>query len=323
MSDIQNAAIIGAGLAGCYLAQQLTKAGIATTVFEKSRGTGGRLSSCRLGEGSADLGAPYFDATTDEFRDWVKTQPNIVQWCDISSPATPAPTRYTATPRQSALTRALLSDSTLCAATRIASIQQHTDGSKQLISDDQQTYGPFDAVFVCAPAQQAADLLSPAPDFADIASRVQPTMNWVIVIEVEVEDSTEVNHYEAPHLVIARAIKDSAKPGRKASAENRETWMIEADADWSRVHEDADADWVYETLLSAFAAVLARPFNVTGKRTHRWLYSRHINPVIGSLWSKESRIGACGDWLDIGGVEGAWRSAHDLSQRVLARTKAG
>lgn len=54
MSD--SIAIIGAGLAGTVLSQRLNAAGLLTvTIYEKSRGTGGRMASCRLEGTSADL----------------------------------------------------------------------------------------------------------------------------------------------------------------------------------------------------------------------------------------------------------------------------
>ena len=51
-------AIIGAGIAGATLANRLNSSGFTVDIFEKSRGTGGRLASTRVGQLSADLGAP-------------------------------------------------------------------------------------------------------------------------------------------------------------------------------------------------------------------------------------------------------------------------
>lgn len=63
MSD--SIAIIGAGLAGTVLSQRLNAAGLTVTIYEKSRGTGGRMASCRLEGTSADLGAALLCATPD------------------------------------------------------------------------------------------------------------------------------------------------------------------------------------------------------------------------------------------------------------------
>ncbi len=58
MKQGERVAIIGAGLAGALVAEGLHRFGAQVTVFDKSRGTGGRLAAARLGELSMDLGAP-------------------------------------------------------------------------------------------------------------------------------------------------------------------------------------------------------------------------------------------------------------------------
>ena len=61
-------AIIGAGIAGLSCATQLARHGCAVSVFDKSRGPAGRMST-RRGEGwQCDHGAQYFTARSPEFR---------------------------------------------------------------------------------------------------------------------------------------------------------------------------------------------------------------------------------------------------------------
>lgn len=64
-------AIIGAGLAGLTAAHFLRqKADI--TIFEKSRGVSGRLSTRRAEPYHFDHGAQYFSARTDQFKDFIQ-----------------------------------------------------------------------------------------------------------------------------------------------------------------------------------------------------------------------------------------------------------
>ena len=54
-------AVIGAGISGLILARTLADAGVAVTVFEKSRGVGGRMATRRTQDGLRfDHGAQYF-----------------------------------------------------------------------------------------------------------------------------------------------------------------------------------------------------------------------------------------------------------------------
>jgi len=64
----QRIAIIGAGLAGVAAARELTRRGASVTMFEKSRGLGGRCASKRWEGHVIDHGAQYFTIRDDRFR---------------------------------------------------------------------------------------------------------------------------------------------------------------------------------------------------------------------------------------------------------------
>lgn len=72
-------AIIGSGLAGLTAARTLMQAGHEVTVFEKSRGVGGRMSTRQTEFGSFDHGAQYFTVRDDRFR-------TLMQWALAEAP---------------------------------------------------------------------------------------------------------------------------------------------------------------------------------------------------------------------------------------------
>ncbi|MCB1942227.1 MAG: hypothetical protein KDI53_09350, partial [Candidatus Accumulibacter sp.] len=55
--------------------------------------------------------------------------------------------------------------------------------------------------------------------------------------------------------------------------------------------------------------------------THR---RRHADSApaldVGCIWSAARAIGLCGDWLNGGKVEGAWRSGRQLARAVIDST---
>ena len=65
-------AIIGAGMAGMKAASTLHKIGMDVTVFEKSRGLGGRLASRRTEFGHFNHGAQYVTALHPEFQSFLQ-----------------------------------------------------------------------------------------------------------------------------------------------------------------------------------------------------------------------------------------------------------
>ena len=67
-------AVIGAGISGLICARTLADHGFPVTVFEKSRGVGGRMATRRTADGLRfDHGAQYFTARDDRFRRYVES----------------------------------------------------------------------------------------------------------------------------------------------------------------------------------------------------------------------------------------------------------
>ena len=65
-------AVIGAGMAGLSCAKHLSEHGVHTTIFEKSRGLGGRLATRRADSGIAfDHGAQFIAARSTLFGNMV------------------------------------------------------------------------------------------------------------------------------------------------------------------------------------------------------------------------------------------------------------
>lgn len=63
--------MVGAGISGLTCARELIRRGHTVTVFEKSRGAGGRASTRRRGGWRFDHGAQYFTARDARFADRV------------------------------------------------------------------------------------------------------------------------------------------------------------------------------------------------------------------------------------------------------------
>lgn len=315
-------AIIGAGLSGTTLANALTSEGFEVSVYEKSRGTGGRLSSCKLDQLSADLGAPFIHTTNQDFSAWLSKSETLENWSpnSINFDGTAQETHHLLAGRSrlSSLTRHLLANTTFHPATRIGYIWPELDGDQKKVrlrDDKGESLGVFDAAIVTAPAQQAATLLEAIPRFSNTAKAIEPTPSWVVLIET----SDSLNYPEqlitGQHPILYRCTKESSKPGR-AQAESA-IWSIEANCHWSQEHVNHPKEEVASLLTQAFLSVKPDAKLISIKRCHRWLYSRHPQTDHGILWDEDTHIGACGDWLLGGNIEGAWQSANQLSKKLI------
>jgi len=320
-------AIIGAGVAGATLAQRLTQAGVEVSVYEKSRGTGGRLSSCRLPSSTADLGAPFLKAKSNDFSQWLTQQSCLQSWqpqtTDFELQPSITDALYVGESRLSSLTRQLLKGATLFSSTRVGYIwpEQQGDLTQVRLRDEQgESLGVFDAVIVTAPAQQAATLLEAIPRFAKKAESIQPQASWVNIIETKGSSNTP-DLIMSTHPIFYRCVKESSKPGRQAEQSN-DIWALEACTDWSEEHVNTAPEVVATKLNDAFEQLIPDTEILATYRTHRWLYSRHNRPENEVLWDHSAHIGACGDWLSSGGFEGAWQSANKLADILLSEVKA-
>lgn len=315
-------AIVGAGLSGAFLSNLLIDKGLKVSIYEKSRGTGGRLSSCRLGESSADLGAPFFNPKTDFFKLWLEQQSSVSRWSpgisdfsgnlrsDISQ-------LYTANPRQSALTRSLVKNAELLTSKRVGYIWPERDekGLGILLRDDHgKALGHYDAAIIATPAMQAIPLLEAIPRFQKKAEEITPSSSWVSILALK-ESVTDIEIFEGSHPILFRAIKDSAKPYR--SGTKQEIWQVEATSDWSAIHQEKDPNWVLQQISDAFFEVIGSKSEVESSRTHRWLYSRNNHHSDTFLWDQETAIGVCGDWLANQDQDGAWHSAYLLADKII------
>jgi hypothetical protein len=68
-------AVVGAGIAGIACARTLAQAGHQVTVFEKSRGAGGRMSTRDTEFGSFDHGTQYFTVRDARFEKALASSP--------------------------------------------------------------------------------------------------------------------------------------------------------------------------------------------------------------------------------------------------------
>jgi len=319
---IDSLAVIGAGIAGMVVARTLADTGMDVTVFDKSRGTGGRLASTRVGTLTTDLGAPWIVPEQTAMSRWLKSFAEVTDsWtparADFSLAASAVEqTGLVAIPRSSALTRQLSSGCRLVPETLVTVVWPDQKGV-MLRDGGSESLGHFDRVVVATPAPQAAALLDAVPRFRQRAEEAGTEPAWVCVVELDArpERLQSMDWLEGDHPLFRRVVRDSSKPGRTG-----EVWVLEARPEWSHEYIHLTPETVGAEMLAAFEVLAGEPLTALSSRVHRWLYA-HAIPCGSdelSLWDPGTGIGACGDWLHAGGMEGSWQSGLDLARKLLA-----
>jgi predicted NAD/FAD-dependent oxidoreductase len=341
MTQAGSVAVVGAGISGAACASGLRSIGLDVTVFDKSKGLGGRMATRRerwidaaglAHEEAFDHGCGQFRVTRPRFRVVVERAIKLgfaTHWRqDVYAPF-PAP-RYrhvvVPTPDMPALCRHLLTGVALRLEHAVTGLQRLPGGGwwLRVASDGAEAHveGPFDHVVIALPPAQAAPLLSPhCADWARELSSVRATPCWTLMAASDDVDwpwdSALLENGE-----LARIARNDRKPGRTAP-HDVVPWVAQATPAWSIAHLNADPAEVIEVLSAALARKLSsvHPVGWHHRSVHRWRYARIGRVGNGRsrcLWDDALGLGVCGDAFGDGNVEAAWTSGDELADEMSA-----
>jgi predicted NAD/FAD-dependent oxidoreductase len=335
-------AVIGAGIAGAACAGALQRCGVDVTVFDKSRGIGGRMSTRRVvwaGQDGTertsefDHGAQHFTAPWPRFRAMLQRAERagcVAPWQANLHSSTPGVTglrSHVAVPNMPALARHLLDGVPLRLERAVQRLQRGDDGWQVVLAGGD-VAGPYHQVVLAMPPAQAAVLLAGHHDgWADALSGVEMLPCWTLMAVTD-ELDWPWDAAEPPRGPLAWIARNDRKPGRTTTP-GYASWVAQATPAWSRDHADAEPRVVATLLQSALARLLPRqragaPLAWHHTGVHRW---RYAVPASGPAnerderdfwWDAELGLGVCGDFLSGGRVEGAWRSGDELADTLAA-----
>jgi renalase len=343
----RNMAVIGAGIAGMACARTLAQAGHRVTVFEKSRGAGGRMSNRHTEFGGFDHGAQYFTVRDARFEKALAISPQLVRrWSAntvrildeagrvVASSLPPKEAHWVATPGMNELVKEwakpLVGRGQVHFETQVTRIQTDPLSPKRW---QLQTEGPgaqasvrsgFDVVIMAVPSPQAQALLLSSQIArtmkSDIA-KVSVAPCWTLMLAFPQAAQPTLAHLgpqwnaaRSTHHRIAWLARESSKPGRGSI----ERWTVQASPDWSQRHLEDDAERVKAKLLKAFTEVTGIRAQPPYAQVHRWRYAQTTQPLGKShLWDAKLGIGACGDWCLGHRVEDGFVSGLELALAVL------
>jgi predicted NAD/FAD-dependent oxidoreductase len=335
-----SAAIIGAGMSGLTCARALQAAGFHVEVFDKSRGTGGRLATRRADYGTFDHGAQYFTARDPAFRAavaaWTQSgdvavwSPRLIALDGTTDSPVPAPVsdstiRHVGVGSMSRIGRMLAEGLQLhlqCpiqAADRVAGRWKLQAGTGAVPSVQVPDSG-FDWLVAAIPSPQAADLFLQAPALQAQALALPMVPCWALLLRF---DAPLQVPYDAAFIngsSLTWIARNASRPGRDPA----ECRVVHAARDWSETHLGRSPDAIVAPMLAEFARVTGITVTPAAAYAHRWRYSGPAATTDARcLFDAELGAGACGDWLSGSRVEGAFLSGRDLAERIIACSRAG
>jgi renalase len=329
-------AIIGAGIAGLTCARGLQAQGHSVVVYEKSSDISGRMNTRQTELGGFDYGAQYFTAGSTFFKKeiaawrkagWVAPwEGKLVELEQgVAKPAgrsdARAHQRFVAVPGMSALSRQLAQGLDVRTDLLVTALEPHDKQWLLKVRADtvpiDASAGPFDAVVVAAPADQARPLLQVVPKFAQQADKAHLAPCWALIMGFQ--DSLELP-YDGAWVSGSRLTwiaRDASKPQRRPG----EHWVGHASIAWSTEHLEDEPERAKEKLLKAFHEATGSHVQPIYADVHRWRFAQATQPLASAcLWDAGLRIGTCGDWFSAG-LEGSGRVENAfLSASALAET---
>jgi renalase len=167
-------AIIGAGVSGLAAANVLQNAGIAVTIYEKSRGVGGRSATRKRDGFTYDHGAQYFKQAneqtigliTEHYRTsdlfqiekpiWTFDAQNAIHEGDPKHNAEP---RWCYRDGLTSLSKRMAQGLHIHFETRISALVEQSEGGWQLFDQHNELIDGFDRVLITVPLTQAIELI--------------------------------------------------------------------------------------------------------------------------------------------------------------------
>ena len=303
-------AIVGAGIAGLACAKRLAELGFDPQLFDKGRRPGGRLSALQLVGEAWDFGAPYFRVTSPRFSVQAEAWEQsglIARW-----PSGPEGA-WVGVPAMNAVVAAEAALLPVRFSAQVMRVDNTSEG--WTLFGPNLHEGPFSAVVIAVPCEQAASLLEIHDlAMAQEAASVRSVPCWSVMASFA-EPVASLPDFIRETGPIRWAARDNSKPGRG----NSECWVIQSGSEWSRANIELEPSEAAEALLAALAQISPAPLpEPTFLKAHRWRYALPLGQRGAPLWNATLRLGACGDWCIGPQIDGAWRSGAELADQIAA-----
>lgn len=305
-------AIIGAGLAGIACARRLTQGGAQVTVYEKSRGFGGRCATKRWLECRVDHGAQYFTLLDPAFMQ------AVLEGCDDNISAISAPVLHLDSGQTSATPRYYhrQGNSHLC-RDLAQGLDIRLDQTVDIVTADECRWRvqgeSYDQVVSTAPLPQTLMLFAqPA-----IADPYVPCLAMMVMYRQPPQGRAAELYgmMGKPEDDIIWSACENHKPGRVA--EGRTVIVVHAGERFSREHLEAPPEEWSARLRGQLEAQWQLPAgDFQAQLTHRWRFARVNEPV--SAPALPAGLHFCGDALGQSRVEAAWMQGMAKAESLLA-----
>jgi predicted NAD/FAD-dependent oxidoreductase len=350
-------AIIGGGVGGTTVARGLVarnegnpKVSLQVTIFEKSRGLGGRLSTRHQSGFQFDHGAPHFtikDPVFAAFCEQLQAEGVLSEWTGTEAQLGEGafghfvpPPRWVAVPGMNALCKAGLEDGSdvrVMPGVEVAPLRSSSDRRWHLSSVAGEALGDFDVVVLTAPVPQSIKLIGAVvPPLSESAAnmRVQQSLQNLELqpcfsLMIGLPDPTSLTlkrlgwcRAKVNDRVVSWIGVDSSKPGRDHS---RTSIVVHSQALWSRERLEHPVEETGLMMLGALNRITNLDVvSPACSATHRWRYAARasgqcLDPAVQGLRLADQERGlyVVSEVFEPTRVEHAWLAADRVAGGIF------
>ena len=294
-------AIIGAGFSGCNLYNNLKEKYEDITIFEKSRGVGGRLSTKYIEDKFIDHGTSSLIPITDDLK----------MFClDLAKNGVVKAKYDEFIPKNgiNQICKFLIDEKDLIKNTKITKAQ-NIDNKWLLEDENHNIYKDFDLLFISIPAPQIVQMKIELPnEFKEKLSKIKYDSTFSLILHTNKELKLNENRlYENPD------IKDIINNSKKYRYENFNSYVIHSTKEFANCVNEKSKEEICEIFLDNFdddTKELIEEFTII---PHLWKYAFAKTSLdMPYFLNEEKNLGICGDYFNHSNVEAALSSSELL-----------
>jgi renalase len=294
-------AIIGAGFSGCNLYNNLKEKYENITIFEKSRGVGGRLSTKYIEDKFIDHGTSSLIPITDDLKFFC---------LDLAKNGVLKAKYDEFIPKNGidSICKFLIDEKDLQTNTKI--IKASNTNNKWILEDENhKIYEDFDLLFITIPAPQILEMKIKLPDdFKQKLSHIKYDSIFSLILY-----SNENLKLNENRLYENVDVSDIINNSKKYLYKDFSSYIIHSTKEFANCLNHKNKDEIYELFLENFDEELQDELKNFTTIAHFWKYANAKNSLdMPYFLNEEKNLGICGDYFNHNNLEAALSSSELL-----------
>ena len=297
-------AIIGAGFSGCNLYNNLKEKYENITIFEKSRGVGGRISTKYIDDKYIDHGTSSIIPITDDLKffclDLAKNGVLKAKY-DEFIPKTGI----------NEICKFLIDEKNLVKNTKI--VKAENLNNKWILEDENhKIYDDFDLLFITIPAPQILEMqINLDVEFKEKLSKIKYDSIFSLILYSQNSDLklNENKLYENPD------IKDIINNSKKYGYKDFSSYVIHSSKEFANCVNHKAKEEICEIFLDNFDDEIKNDLNEFIIIPHLWKYATAKSSLdMPYFFHKNINLGICGDYFNHNNLEASLLSSELLAE---------